>query len=174
MGGAMAEENEQPDFENIEEVSDAEQAADKKSKTRRMIMIGGALALVLGGGGTGAFFLMGGSPEPLGPDGEPQRTTHFYDLPEMTVNLSAADQRAQYLRINVALELRDRSDVRVLEPVMPRVLDAFQVYLRELRSTDLEGSAGVHRLKEELTRRVNIAIYPAEIDGILFKEIIVQ
>lgn len=174
VGGAMAEETEQPDFENIEEVADAEQSADKKSKMRRMILLGGAFALVLGGGGTGAFFLMGGSPEQLGPDGEPQRSSYFYDLPEMTVNLSAADQRAQYLRINVALELRERSDVRVLEPIMPRVLDAFQVYLRELRSTDLEGSAGVHRLREELTRRVNIAIYPAEINGILFKEIIVQ
>jgi flagellar FliL protein len=57
---------------------------------------------------------------------------------------------------------------------MAKVVDAFQVYLRELRKSDLEGSAGVYRLKEELRRRVNIAIFPAQIDSILFKEILVQ
>ena len=54
------------------------------------------------------------------------------------------------------------------------VVDAFQVYLRELRKSDLEGSAGIYRLKEELRRRVNVAIFPAQVDGILFKEILVQ
>ena len=54
------------------------------------------------------------------------------------------------------------------------MVDAFQVYLRELRKSDLEGSAGIYRLKEELRRRVNLAIYPAKIDSILFKEILVQ
>jgi flagellar FliL protein len=53
-------------------------------------------------------------------------------------------------------------------------VDAFQVYLRELRKSDLEGSAGIYRLKEELQRRVNVAIYPAQVESILFKEILVQ
>ena len=43
---------------------------------------------------------------------------------------------------------------------MPRITDMFQTYLRELRSTDLNGSVGMFRLKEELTRRVNAAIAP--------------
>jgi flagellar FliL protein len=58
--------------------------------------------------------------------------------------------------------------------VMPRVMDAFQTYLRELRPADLDGSAGLYRLKEELTRRVNLAISPARINAVLFKEIVVQ
>ena len=57
---------------------------------------------------------------------------------------------------------------------MAKVVDAFQVYLRELRKSDLEGSAGIYRLKEELMRRVNVAIYPSHVDSILFKEILVQ
>ncbi len=64
--------------------------------------------------------------------------------------------------------------IELIEPRMPRVLDAFQVYLRELRPSDLEGSAGLYRLKEELLRRVNLAVYPASVDNILFKEILVQ
>jgi flagellar FliL protein len=57
---------------------------------------------------------------------------------------------------------------------MPRIMDAFQTYLRELRPSDLEGSAGLYRLKEELTRRVNASIAPARINAVLFKEIVVQ
>ena len=57
---------------------------------------------------------------------------------------------------------------------MPRVLDTFQVFLRELRPTDLDGSAAVFRLKEELTRRVNVAIAPSRINAVLFKEFVVQ
>jgi flagellar FliL protein len=53
-------------------------------------------------------------------------------------------------------------------------MDAFQTYLRELRASDLEGSAGLYRLKEELTRRVNAAIAPHRIVAVLFKEIVVQ
>jgi flagellar FliL protein len=57
---------------------------------------------------------------------------------------------------------------------MPRLLDTFQTYLRELRPTDLDGSAGLYRLKEELTRRVNASIAPNRINAVLFKEIVVQ
>ena len=46
--------------------------------------------------------------------------------------------------------------------------------MRELRVNDLEGSAGLYRLREELLRRVNVAVYPAKIDAVLFKDIVVQ
>ena len=62
----------------------------------------------------------------------------------------------------------------VFDTGLSTVLDAFQTYLREMRPTDLEGSAGLYRLREELTRRVNIAIAPSRINAVLFKEIIVQ
>jgi flagellar FliL protein len=54
------------------------------------------------------------------------------------------------------------------------VLDAFQIYLRELRPEDLEGSAGILRVKEELLRRINLAIQPPLATDILFKEVIIQ
>ena len=64
--------------------------------------------------------------------------------------------------------------IEAVKPVMPRVVDAFQVHLRELRVTDLEGSAGLYRLRDELTKRVNLAVAPNKINAVLFKEIIVQ
>ena len=38
----------------------------------------------------------------------------------------------------------------------------------------LDGSAGLYRLKEELTRRVNTAVAPNKVTAVLFKEIVVK
>lgn len=98
----------------------------------------------------------------------------FYDLPEMLVNLSSSGGRTGYLKMKVALELPDAQASAALDPLMPRVLDAFQVYLRALRVEDLDGSAGMFRLKEELLRRVSLAAAPVQVRAVLLKEMIVQ
>jgi flagellar FliL protein len=78
------------------------------------------------------------------------------------------------LKIKVALELANANDLPQVEKLMPRVLDNFQVYLRELRVEDLQGSAGMYRLREELLARVNAAVAPAKVNDVLFKEMLVQ
>ena len=105
---------------------------------------------------------------------EPDKPVLFYEMPDMLVNLSHKDKRSHYLKLKVALEMSDRETKRSIEPMLPRIMDIFQIYLRELRSEDLEGSAGVYRLKEELLRRINLVLNPRKIDRILFKEMIVQ
>ena len=105
----------------------------------------------------------------------PGKPVVFVDLPEILVNLSnTGNDRTQYLKVKIVLELPDQLMVAQIQPVMPRVMDAFQTYLRELRPSDLDGSAGLYRLKEELTRRVNASIAPSRINAVLFKEIVVQ
>ena len=98
----------------------------------------------------------------------------FYDLPELLVNLSTTGRKSTFLKIRIALELEKPEDVPVVERVMPRIVDNFQVYLRELRVEDLKGSAGMYRLREELLKRVGAAIAPAKINDVLFKEMLVQ
>ena len=99
----------------------------------------------------------------------------FVDMPDVLVNLSSSGgDRTQYLKVKIALELPDEAVSAQIQPIMPRILDTFQTYLRELRPTDLDGSAGLYRLKEELTRRVNASIAPNRINAVLFKEIVVQ
>jgi flagellar FliL protein len=136
----------------------------------KFVLIGACAAsvLVLGGG----YFMLHGHKDADGAKAMPKSV--FYDLPDMTVNLSATPERPQYLRVKITLEAEDNSIIEAVKPVMPRIIDAFQVHLRELRVTDLEGSAGLFRLREELTRRVNLAIAPNRIRAVLFKEIVVQ
>jgi flagellar FliL protein len=144
-----------------------------------MMMAGGGAAVLLLLVGGGVFMLGGGSAEPVAEpvtatsqDTEP--TAFYYDLPVMILNLSSTENRAAYVKLAVALEVSDQKMLQVIEPNMPRILDAFQTYMRELRTSDLQGSAGLYRLKEELQRRINIAVYPARVDDVLFKNVIVQ
>src|SRR5262245_41986914 len=142
--------------------------------SRKMIMIAGGAALVLIGGGTGAYFMFSG-PKEAKPVAVQAKPAVFLDVPEVLVNLSTTgNERTQYLKVKVVLELPDATLTPQVQSTMPRVMDAFQTYLRELRPTDLDGSAGLYRLKEELTRRVNAAIAPSRINAVLFKEIVVQ
>jgi len=99
----------------------------------------------------------------------------FLDVPEVLVNLAVGPgERPQFLKIKIVLEMKDAPLLAQVQPNMPRIMDIFQTYARELRSSDLNGSAGVFRLREELTRRVNAAVSPAQVNAVLFKEIVVQ
>jgi flagellar FliL protein len=96
------------------------------------------------------------------------------DMPDMVVNIQTADGSSAYLKLSVALELRTASEKPGMTVLMPRVVDQFQSYLRELRVDDLRGSAGVMRIKEELLRRVNVAAAPYGVRDVLLKEMIIQ
>ena len=98
----------------------------------------------------------------------------FYDLPEMLVNLNANKRGSGFLKITLSLELKAETDKEQLKKVMPRIVDSFQVYMRELRLEDLQGSAGLQRLREELLIRVNAVSKPTVVRDVLFKEMLVQ
>jgi len=108
-------------------------------------------------------------------DGHGGASGAFIEIPPMIVNLSAEDgEDPRYLRLTVQLELKDPSKKPEVEAIIPRVVDQFQTYLRELRVQDLRGSAGMFRLNMELLWRVNQAAAPNEIKDVLFQEILIQ
>ncbi|HXW29480.1 MAG TPA: flagellar basal body-associated protein FliL [Xanthobacteraceae bacterium] len=152
-----------------------EEAAAKPKRKLPLKLIGiVAAALLVVGGGVAGFFMLHGAKEGQ-PVAEPVKPVAFLDLPDLLVNLSnVGSDKTQYLKVKIVLELADQTMVAQVQPVMPRVVDAFQSYLRELRPGDLEGSAGLYRLREELTRRINVAIAPSRINAVLFKEFLVQ
>jgi flagellar FliL protein len=149
-------------------------AAPKRKLPLKLIIMIAAGVLVLGGGGAGAYWYFGSAGHEKSVEAV-LKPAIFVDLPDVLVNLSnSGTDRPQYLKVKIVLELPDPTIVAQIQPLMPRVMDAFQTYLRELRATDLDGSAGLYRLKEELTRRVNVAVAPNRITAVLFKEIVVQ
>ncbi|MEO5338606.1 MAG: flagellar basal body-associated FliL family protein [Magnetospirillum sp. WYHS-4] len=159
----------------------------KGGKKKLIILIGVALLVVIGGVATAYFtglldplVKMISGAEDAGGEKAKEATPQtgeavFMDIEEILVNLNTGGGRKPtFLKIKVALELADKKDEPKVVQLMPRVRDNFQVYLRELRVEDLKGSAGMYRLREELLTRVNVAIAPAEVKDILFKEMLVQ
>jgi flagellar FliL protein len=164
--------------ERDEAESEADEAeggsAPKRKLPLKLIIIAVAALVVLGGGGAAAFFMFG-THKDASAETAKAKPAVFFDVPEVLVNLSTTGgDRTQYLKVKIVLELPDAALQSQIQGVMPRVMDAFQTYLRELRPTDLDGSAGLYRLKEELTRRINAAISPSHVNAVLFKEMVIQ
>ena len=103
-------------------------------------------------------------------------------MPEIITNLNAPGRRAVYVKLRSKLELSRADDGARVQASMPRLVDMFQTYLREVRPEELRGSAGTQRLREELVARANIAIAQAgrpdtqqiRVNDVLFVEILVQ
>jgi len=166
--------------EDLEAVS-AETAPKKKFSGKKLVLFVGLPILLLGGGAAGVMMSgilgEGESAEPAHvQEKEPPASTKaiFYDLPEMLVNLNSTGRRPNFLKIKVSLEIGNEMDVPKLDALKPRIVDNFQVYLRELRIEDLRGSAGVYRLREELLARVNTAVQPVKVKNVLFNEVLIQ
>lgn len=169
----VAAKDKEADVDAADEGAEGAAPAKKKPPIKMILMAAGGLVVVLGGG-FGAYAMLSG-PKEEKPAVTAVKPAVFVDLPEVLVNLAnAGAERTQYLKIKIVLELSDQALMQQIQPVMPRLTDTFQTYLRELRPTDLEGSAGLYRLKEELTRRVNALIAPSKVNAVLFKEIVVQ
>ena len=186
----MTDETATDDIDEESEELDALEQGDelaggsKKSGRKKLLMI--VLPLILlGGGGAGVWFSgladsflgKGADVEVAAEEehaAEAEHGTVYYDLPQMLVNLSTSGRRTSFLKIVVSRELTSEADKTKLEEVLPRIIDNFQVYLRELRVEDLRGSAGLHRLREELLFRVNAAVSPTRVTDVLFREMLVQ
>jgi len=152
----------------------------------KMKLIVAAGLLVVFGGAGGAYYFLGGPKEVAEEEAVaaenvktaapnlPAEQAAFFDVPDIIVNIQTPDSTPAYLKLSVALELEKPESKAAIEPVLPRVIDQFQTYLRELRVEDVRGSTGVMRLKEELLRRVNLAVAPTPVRDVLLKEMIVQ
>ena len=152
-----------------------EVAPPKKGKLKLIIAAAGFFVII--GGGIGGWLMMskGHSDEKKHAEAAAAKPPSYVDMPEILVNLiGLPGERVQYLKVKIVLEVKEEKQIEAIKPSMPRVSDIFQTYMRELRAGDLNGSAGLFRLKEELTRRVNAAVAPQQVTAVLFKEIVVQ
>ena len=113
-----------------------------------------APVLLLLVGGAGYFFLFAGGEETAGETaeagahGEGGAGGHgageahpvFVEVPDILVNVASGGDKPAFLKLAVSLEIEnaDETTAAQLEPIMPRIVDQMQVYLRELRVEDLK------------------------------------
>ncbi len=163
------------------DVDDDDFEPEKKKLSGKKIVIFFLLPVILLGGAAVGILMSGSLGEDKVAEQKKNKSdasaimeTVFFDLPEMLVNLNTVGRRPAYLKMQVALEIDNTVDVTVLRALSPRIVDNFQIYLRELRIEDLRGSAGLYRLREELLARINITVQPIKVRDVLFKDILVQ
>jgi flagellar FliL protein len=153
----------------------AEAVPAPKGKLKLVIAVVAVLATA-GVGATWYFFVRHSNDEMHAENtAPPPKPPSYVEVPDMLVNLiGLPGERVQYLKVKLVLEVKEEKQIEAIKPTLPRVTDIFQTYLRELRPADLNGSVGLFRLKEELTRRVNAAVSPNQVTAVLFKEVVVQ
>jgi flagellar FliL protein len=160
----------------------AEEAAAEapKSSRKRTLLIAAPVALAVAAGG---LWFSGMLPRPFGGhEAAPKEAGAaaerpapvFVELPEVIANLNGNPRRPSYIKVRPRLEVAHADDVARVQAAMPRLLDMFQTYLREMRPEELRGSAGTYRLREELIARASIAAAPARVTDVLFTEMLIQ
>ena len=183
----MAEDEDLDEDEESEGDGDEESQSKKGGKKTLFIVIGVVVLLILGAVGA----LLVGLPEsatettveeeegldeslPVEEEAVAPPGLIFHELPEMLVDMNDVSRRTAFLRLKLTLALAEESDRARAEMLTPRIVDHMLAYLREVRAEEISGSAGMHRMREELLKRAAIAIAPAKVEDILFTEVLMQ
>jgi flagellar FliL protein len=180
--------------DDIEQGDNDEESGSQSGKKVGLIIA--VAVLLIGGGAAGAYF-MGMFDSLLGKEehaqeehaeeapenavmldehGNPiEAKITYYQLPEFLINLSSSTNQTSFIKMKITLKLPSQHDQLIVEERMAELQNEFNTYLRDLRASDLAGSAGMYRLQEELLARANRILKPeAQVDKILFTEILIQ
>jgi len=179
---------ENKEAENLENSSDLEQSDEDgieeggspaKSKKKLIIMVAFVVLISVGAIGYTLMKKKKEAEEIAKVNQEQQLSSSkndpiFHDMDEMIINLNTEGKGVSFMKLKVTLEVANKNTLEETKKMMPKISDVFQMYLRELRPSDMNGSVGLYRLKEELLLRINKIIYPSQVNDILFKEVLVQ
>jgi flagellar protein FliL len=151
----------------------------RKRWSGKRVTVAAIAAVLLAGAAFGAWRYFASKPhdktaEETASDAAADKVLVYVEAPDIFVNINAGQGKSRFLKLGITLQVRGQGNAADIKTNMPRIIDNFQVYLRELRAEDLNGSAGMFLLKEELMRQVNIELAPVRIENVLFKEMLLQ
>jgi flagellar FliL protein len=149
---------------------------------KKLLIIGGIVALLLIAGAVGAWLWFGKSDKEAAPKAEVAAeggaaegaAETFIEVPAMVVNLRSTDGAARLIKIRLMLVPANAEKGPAITAHLPLIIDSFQPFLRELRPEDLAGSAAVFRIKEELLIRANAMTGPGTVREVLVQDLIQQ
>ncbi len=165
------------DSSDSPEGAEGQEAVPSSKKKKKLIAL--VIAIVLLGAGGATFVTLkkkkeAQEQEQLAAQSENKNEPIFHDMDEMIINLNTEGKNVSFMKLKITLEVEGKDNLTSVQKMMPKINDVFQMYLRELRPADMQGSVGLYRLKEELLLRINKIVYPSQVNDLLFKEVLVQ
>ncbi len=149
----------------------------KKSGKGKLLLIAApvvVLLLVAGLWFSGILPHLIGGGKPKHPVAAAEEKPSLMDVPDVVTNLDTGARRAIFVKLRAKIEVAHAADDAVVTSNMPRILDAFQTYLRSTRPEELHGGEGTYRLREALINRIDSIVAPVQIMDVLFVEVLVQ
>jgi flagellar FliL protein len=163
---------------HVSEVPEGEGSTPPKKKSRRGLMIIVLAVVLLIAGAVGYLAVSGIVKIPFLSHHKTARAPapqmQFIKMPELVANLDAGADADSYAKMQAELEVPDAVSAAAVNAQMPAIIDLFQSYLRTMQPGDLQGGEGLYRLREALLARANIIVAPADVQDVLFIELIVQ
>ena len=154
----------------LEDGDEGEAGGKKKLNKKKLIILVAVAVLVLGGAGGGAaFFLLGSD----GPEEVELLPTEYVTLEPMVVDLAGKSRRVDYVKLQISIGVSGTYK-SALEEKTPFILDAMKSHLRGKTRKDIQGRQGTEELRGDLLRIIGNIMKPAQIEAVLFKDILVQ
>lgn len=152
-----------------------EEVPTKRSK--KPLLIGLVLALLLGGGGfyvTSSGLILGGGKAEIEEEHGPGPLTDIAFVPLETIVVSLGpDSGSEHLRFTAQLEVADTAaaDVATLSP---RILDVINSYLRAIDTASIEDPHAMARLRAQMLRRIQIVTGEGRVRDLLITEFVLN
>ncbi len=152
-----------------------EEAPKKRSK--KPLLIGLVLALVLGGAGFYATFsgmILGGGDEhaEMEQTPGPLMGVAFVPLETMVISLGP-DSGSEHLRFTAQLEVVDTAAADVTT-LTPRILDVINSYLRAIDTASIEDPHAMARLRAQMLRRIQVVTGEGRVRDLLITEFVLN
>jgi flagellar protein FliL len=146
-----------------------------KKKSKKPVLIGLLLAMLLGGAGFYATFtglLFGHAKEHAEPGAEELPDIAFVPVEPVVISLGGAAE-GRHLRFTSQIEVEGpyQADVTLL---LPRILDVLNGYLRAIDVAELEDPAALVRMRAQLLRRIQVVTGQGRVRDLLITEFVLN
>ena len=148
-----------------------------KKGSKKPLLIGLVLALVLGGGGFYAAFsgmILGGGDSHTDEEQTPGPLTGIAFVPLETIVVSLGpDSGSEHLRFTAQLEVVDKAAADVTT-LTPRILDVVNIYLRAIDTASIEDPHAMARLRAQMLRRIQVVTGEGRVRDLLITEFVLN
>lgn len=157
------------------ETAEAAEAAPAGKSKKKLFIIIGAVVVLLGGVGMGAWFFTQGSQHPGEAKSEPPKAPIFLPLETFTVNLQGGEQ---YLQTDITLQVADEAQVEDIKLQMPRVRSRMLALLSSKQASELATAEDKKKLTQDIMAQLNRPFYPQgkpqHVVDVLFTTFVIQ